>query len=630
MGTLILTVEDRPEGDYPVTLTEDGTELETGSIARGGLSDAESIRDTLVADQEPEPERVDEIGLRLYELLGAVGATWSERAKEAEAAESPLRVLLDVRPESLALLPWEMLFDQPRGIQPFGRPHAPVARLYSEMAGAAPVKGDHWPLRILIVVGSDSPEIHADEERDGLEDALAKLCAHTDIAVCEKPSRTELFAAIKDQRPHILHFIGHGVIVNRAGALSFEDTSEGSWDWTARTIRQKDLPYVPRLVVLNACRTGGAAAEPQETDPKAPQYASWAVGAAFQYKRVPAVLSMQGPIDGLLAARFTEAFYASLAEKELIDVAVARGRDAIAMTEQAEYQSRQVWLPSLTISTPAEAVLPPRYCIPKRRFDRVQTVLDPLGPFVDRRDDRRELLKRLDLDDAEVGEPDQRLIVVTGDENTGKTELVKWALAQVSYRGAAGVYVNLKSSGTRDFFDVITLIHRAILETIRLEEEDETPLDDFEEALRYWRNRGERPVGEHEQLSLARGLLKGMRALADETPLVVALDHLESADEVEFREAVSPKLLKQVVLGNASHTRVILVQRRKNGLTGELPAADPVELPDLKPEDVPALFRQYLRFHRLDWDDDAERFLVRRLREAWRPDRLARFREEFY
>jgi len=630
MGTLILTVEDRPEGDYPVTLTEDGKTLAEGSIARDEPPDAQSMRDTVVADQEPEPERVDEIGARLFDLLGKVGPAWSDRAAEAEAAGSPLSVLVDVRPESVALLPWEMLFDRRRGIQPFGRAEAPVTRLYSQMAGAAPPDGDSWPLRILVVLGSDAEEIHADQERRKLEDALAALCAHTDIEHCTKPSRDDLYAAIKAQQPHILHFIGHGVTVGGAGALRFEGTSEGTWDWTARTIRQKDLPYVPRLVVLNACRTGGAAAEARGTDPKESQYASWAVSAAFQYKRVPAVLSMQGPIDGQLGARFTEAFYGSLADKELIDVAVARGRDAIAMTDPAEYQSRQVWLPSLTISTPPERVLPPRYRIAKKRYDRVQAVIDPLGPFVDRRADRREMLRRLDLNDAEVGDLDQRLIVVTGDENTGKTELVKWALAQMSYRGASGVYVNLKSAGTRDFFDVITLIHRAILDTIRLEEEDETPLDDFEEELRYWRSRGERPVADHEQLSLARGLLKGMRALADETPLVVALDHLESADAVEFREAVSPKLLKQVVLGNASHTRIILVQRRKNGLTGELPAADPVELPDLKPEDVPALFRQYLRFHRLDWDDDAERFLVRRLREAWRPDRLARFREEFY
>jgi CHAT domain-containing protein/AAA ATPase-like protein len=630
MGSLILTVEDRPNGDYPVTVTESGKVLAEGVIARD-LPDAQGMRDTLVADEEPEPARVDEIGIRLFDMLGDVGLAWSSRAAEADARGDPLPVLLDIRPEPLALLPWEMLFDQPNGIQPFGRADAPVTRVYAYDHAAAPPEDDYWPLRILVVVGSDAPGIHALEERGKLDDALASLCAHTDIDVCEKPATIDdLYAAIEEQAPHILHFIGHGVVDgNGAGALRFEVPGQENWDWTARMIRQRALPFVPRLVILNACRTGGAAAEERGDDPKTSQFASWAVGAAFLYKRVPAVLSMQGPIDGDLAARFAERFYGALADRAPIDVAVAKGRDTIAANEPANYQSRQVWLPSLTISAPPESVLPPRYRIEKPRFDRVQTVIQPLGPFVDRRSDRKKLLKRLDLHEAVVGDLDPRLIVVTGDENTGKTELVKWALAQLSYRGASGVYVDLRSNGTRDFFDVITLIHRALLDMIRLKEEDKTPLDDFENELRSWRESEKRPVGDQRH-SLARSLVEGMRALAEERPLVVALDHLESADEEDFREAVSPNLLKPVVFGNAAHTRVILVHRRTTGITGELPTADPVELQGFEAGEGPTLFRQYLRFHRIDWDEHIEKLVIRNLDERWRPDRLRRFREEWF
>ena len=88
-----------------------------------------------------------------------------------------------------------------------------------------------------------------------------------------------------------------------------------------------------------------------------------------------------------------------------------------------------------------------------------------------------------------------------------------------------------------------------------------------------------------------------------------------------------PNLLKPVVFDHESRTRIILVRRQCDGMTGALPAAEPVELPEFDPEDVPTLFRQYLRFHRMKWDDSVEQFLVGWLTTPWRPDQLRSFRD---
>jgi CHAT domain len=610
MPTLLLRVDEHLDGDaneYPVVLMEGERLLTRGSIRGPPEAKAKAIRETLVADAEPDPSWVDEMGLYLWDLLGDVGDEWSQRAAEADREGSSLSVLLDVRPEALALLPWEIVMDRPRRIHPFGREREPIARVKSYDASAGPPEREFWPLRILVVIGSDDPNVQAEQELIDLEDALVRLCAHVDIEVLDRPTPRKLSDTLAQRRPHILHFIGHGVETDGAGALRIEN-GDGTWDWKAQTIRQ-GLNHPPRLVILNACRTGGAAAEERGPDPTQAQYASWDVAGAFMDRHVPGVISMQGPIDSADAREFTEELYTALANREPIDVAVARGRARIANREPDAWQSRQTWLPSLAVSAPPEHILPPRYRIDDDRFKQVQRVLRPLDSFVDRREDRRTLLERLDLEDPDP-ELEERLVIVTGDENAGKTELVRWALAQLSYRGYSAVYVDLRSNQERGFLDVLKRIQNAVLEAFGLEEGAETPLDDFRIRLRGWLDREKQPVGE-DQSALARDLMTGVQALTEDTPLAIAFDHIDGAE-------INRRLLEKVVHVTVPPARVILVHRGTVSVDERLQAWDPVRLTDFEPGDVKPLIRQYMLFHGA-WDEALEAWLDTRESGGWRP-----------
>ena len=90
--------------------------------------------------------------------------------------------------------------------------------------------------------------------------------------------------------PHVIHVMAHGDLDGGGNAcLLIEDKAAGgAWQWTAPDIPE-DLPAtLPRLVVLNACRS-------TKIDG---QDAAWGVADAFLAMGVAAVIGMQGDIWG--------------------------------------------------------------------------------------------------------------------------------------------------------------------------------------------------------------------------------------------------------------------------------------------------------------------------------------------
>ncbi|MBI3957585.1 MAG: CHAT domain-containing protein, partial [Chloroflexi bacterium] len=138
------------------------------------------------------------------------------------------------------------------------------------------------------------------------------------LLVVEGATTAKINDAMKTFRPHVFHFIGHGVYTDEQAYLALED-DEG----TARLISEREFSEIfasvneTRLAVLNACQS----ATTSSTVPL--------VGLApkLLQRQLSAVVAMQQPLTDRAALVFSRSFYRSLALGAPVDgaVSVARG-----------------------------------------------------------------------------------------------------------------------------------------------------------------------------------------------------------------------------------------------------------------------------------------------------------------
>ena len=126
---------------------------------------------------------------------------------------------------------------------------------------------------------------------------------------------------------HVLHVIAHGGVSDRGGVLALENEATGvaaqvSAQRFARLLHA--CRPVPRLVVLNACSSGEAAADDLLSS----------TAAALVHSGISAAVAMQFAVTDPAALAFSRGFYQALAQSIAVDEAVRLGRIAIDGTSE--------------------------------------------------------------------------------------------------------------------------------------------------------------------------------------------------------------------------------------------------------------------------------------------------------
>jgi len=185
-----------------------------------------------------------------------------------------------------------------------------------------PVLRTAWPIRVLVVVpkplGAD--DLDADREVADIRKALGwrETLGLVKIEKLEPPTLSALKARLDGGEYHVLHFIGHGTVLQDRGkgALLFEDADRRPF-WVegerlAELLKDEDTL---RLVVLNACKGASGTID--------------SVAQSLAERRIPAVIGMQYPIWDDMALAFSRRFYGALARSRPVDWALARARQAM-------------------------------------------------------------------------------------------------------------------------------------------------------------------------------------------------------------------------------------------------------------------------------------------------------------
>ena len=339
---------------YPVTAEFQGIER-SGQIPADlpmlDLAERQEAR-TWLKKAYIDQDYARDLGQRLfYTLFPSPILEMFREAGQRIAPGDRLRVVLNLPlPETLADLPWELIYDVhgEHGFLARSR-SAPLVRRYTDVAFPHPPPGK-GPLRVLVATASPpgTPPLSAEQETEqiirrlhkglGLRDGLRLLWRH----IKEPRSLPDLVrrllrgrrfevapplynatrAALQERLAqadaagegfHVVHFVGHGQATDDGGVLLFEGDGQPDPVPAQALAEMLDEPTL-NLIVLNACETAS------------PGDLFQSVAEAAVRRGIPAVIGMQVPVLDGAAVDFAREFYRAWAAGEPIEVAVAYAR----------------------------------------------------------------------------------------------------------------------------------------------------------------------------------------------------------------------------------------------------------------------------------------------------------------
>lgn len=278
---------------------------------------------------------LEAVGEDLFNSLIPEGIrpVWQESKGWAASNRERLRIEIHIDPRDEVLrpavsLPWELTFQASTGSFLGLDPTNSIVR-YLDLERAA--RGVQFDQTIRVLVADARPRgvsmLDLDEEKKRLI-AVLEEAEGVEVTHLEGATAARLRRSLVREKPHVLHFMGHGFSDPSSGwgGLVLE-TEGGEADELGghdlRDLFQGDSDL--SLVVLNACDT----ARPGSVDQP---FAGAAAGLA--HAGIPAVVAMQFPISDRAAIVFSEAFYETLASGAGVGEAVVEGRMAIHLTDR--------------------------------------------------------------------------------------------------------------------------------------------------------------------------------------------------------------------------------------------------------------------------------------------------------
>ena len=575
--------------------------LDDGQPERDPMADLEQIM--LAGDPDFAPGQV---GRYLWRLLADTPVAGWWHGVEELAPEGAVRTVLDVRAPALRQLPWELLTCEPDGRRPFQSRAKPWARADGPGQDADDLL---VPVRMLVVVGEpQDQDLAVDDELDAIVGALREVTGRWHVDVLVKPTLAVLRSVLEDLRPHVLHVIAHGAVSAGSAVLVIPVDEQNVWELTTDDVANLLPSPAPRLVVLNACRSGAAGAGAGLT-------ASWTFTDAFLRRGCEAVVTMLGNIPSTAAVPFSAAFYQEVAAGGDIDVAAARGRAAAYDARKGERDDRSWAMPSLHLRARSDRVLPVSLAVNDELVKQPPywDAYRPVREHVDRTRERWELLRRLA---PNGGPPGQSLFLVSGAEKVGKSAVLKAALLTCHLRGSKVVYVDLRPCGGESWLPVLRHIARQV--SLWLPQAADEPVRRFGHELAFLKERripdeygpasarsddgGDFDRSSEDFEDWIRRVFASFRVLlqatASQEPLLIALDHLHQIYDPDLREFLIPELLGPIARGAVANVHAVLVGEpgwleSLRVAAPELSLPEPITVPMFRVGEIHRLGREY-------------------------------------
>ena len=299
-----------------------------------------------------DSSKVRALGEVLFDILFDEGLrydfiTFYERVVQDK--EQLLRVELDIderRMPDVAALPWEFLCLPKHanlGTLWIGTvPHLVFSRWRSHPRKPKPIKLEqNEKLKIALVVSTpkDLPTVAYEPVIESLKKLVEDRKNRIELLPIVNAANPEEIEKTLSNKPHILHFIGHGRLRNNGDryvgeiALVDPEFDEAMWvdaDYFSEPFNQ----HRPGVVMLQACEGGMLSAS----------QAFVGIASSIVEQNIPVVVAMQYEVTNSTASRFSRRFYQQLAADAPVDIATQHGRRSIALGP-TQYRKRDFATP---------------------------------------------------------------------------------------------------------------------------------------------------------------------------------------------------------------------------------------------------------------------------------------------
>jgi len=321
-------------GGYPLSVVQS-----PAGNARGVLTLPAAPAALAAQPWSADPAAAKQLGKQLFDALltnsGVLGA-YAKSLGAADARGKGLRVKLRIVDPTLAVVPWELLYDTRIG-EFVTLDHATAIVRYAEVAQPTQPLTVTLPLRILGMAVSprNVPPLDVAAEKRAVEKALKTLVDRGDVELVwlDSGAKRELRQALQpNAKPwHIFHFVGHGGYEESRGGYLILADEAGDADSLAadQLARLVDAHNPLRLVLLNACR--GAAAGTRDLFS--------GIATTLIRRGLPAVIAMQTAIPDTAGHELARSFYEGLADGLSVEGALTNAR----ISESIEHGERVDW-----------------------------------------------------------------------------------------------------------------------------------------------------------------------------------------------------------------------------------------------------------------------------------------------
>lgn len=332
------------------------------------------------------------------------------------------------------------------------------------------------PLRVLLVISQREEDVSV----KGLDEALSVDAAlfrllpwMVNLHILIRPTISEVREWCENWEPHIFHFVGHGGATDdnppRPCLRLYEPGKVNFTDLDQNAMINLFKARVPRLVVLNACRSG------QVGDVDADLLAARTTQSFSEQlikKGVLAVIAMQADIEGGDAVALMREFYHNLAKGKSIDQALMFARER--RFEEASLSPKEKWdwaLPALYLAKGicAEEVL---YLDATGADSMILPDVDnnkhwlPLSMSVKIHVGREK--EQLTLEKTVLGSDLAKVPPITllhGVQDMGKSTMLYWLSEGCARRHRSFIYADFARTSL-NYWDVLRLIRDGQLETV--------------------------------------------------------------------------------------------------------------------------------------------------------------------
>jgi hypothetical protein len=282
--------------------------------------------------QISEPQFANEMGeiLRKFLFPPLIQEEFSKSLNVSRAkGKEGIRVRININQElrEMYQVPWEYCRDDKSFLAL--NADTPLVRYIPTNREPVPIS---VPETVKILLAWANPEdlaqLDVQSEIEAVKDALADFTASGRVVIEELPNVTPntLVSKVRQNPPHIFHFMGHGALLpGGGGALALDNGRKThiflDGDRMLRLFQGNDT----KLIILSACKSG-ATSDKSQSEKSSSAEAFMGLAPKLVWGGLPAVVAMQYDLPNRAARPFMQTLYEFLALGKPLDTAVTEAR----------------------------------------------------------------------------------------------------------------------------------------------------------------------------------------------------------------------------------------------------------------------------------------------------------------